>query len=340
VEVKKEEDAGDGEPWCWGAPKGWKPPTAPEDWKPTKAKSTVPKHEEVDDPGGWSEFNFCPKCNTNGKHLRHQLPTGVTPCPIDEATGKRTSNGWEFHYRGWKWSEDDLNFREGANKEAMFPPFRKGSLDQNKLKQVGLNAARMKDINGNPDSLFFYNLLPIHQINKEKGIEPVPDDPRQPFYANVAKYTNLHAVGELELGSGCGHNFETTNAAELLRWDGVLVTDGIRGGSKGAMLRRFDNYPGSKSHDPDIAKAFTKTRWLELKRCVKLCNNLTVPKKGQEGYNPAYKCDLIFDTIIKNVNAFALCANPDQCGDETSFVTSHLVNLGQASCSMCGTSQP
>jgi len=120
-------------------------------------------------------------------------------------------------------------------------------------------------------------------------------------------------------GSGYGHSFEPTNAAELLRWDGVLVTDGVRGGSKGAILRRFDNYPGSKSYDADIAKAFTKSRWLELKRCVKLCNNLTAPKKGQEGYNPAYKYDLIFKTIINNVNAFSLYANPDQCGDETSF---------------------
>jgi len=84
------------------------------------------------------------------------------------------------------------------------------------------------------------------------------------------------------------------------------------------MLRRFNNYPGSKSYDADIARAFTKSRKLELKRCVKLCNNLTAPKKGSEGCNPACKHDLLYDSIIKNVNAITLCACPDLCGDETS----------------------
>lgn len=56
-----------------------------------------------------------------------------------------------------------------------------------------------------------------------------------------------------------------------------------------------------------------------MKRCVKLCNNLTAPKKGQDGYNPSYKHDLIFKTIIRNVNALTLYANPDLCSDETSM---------------------
>jgi len=124
----------------------------------------------------------------------------------------------------------------------------------------------MKNLDGNPDALFFFTLLlPIHQINKEKGVEPVKDDPRRPFYAPVAKFTNLYAVGELELGSGYRHNYEPTNPAGMLQWDSVLVTDGVHGGSKGTILHRFDNYPGSKSYDADIARTFTKSRWLELK---------------------------------------------------------------------------
>jgi len=86
----------------------------------------------------------------------------------------------------------------------------------------------MKNLDGDPDTLFFYQLLlPIHQINKDEGIEPIDDDPRQGFYSSVAKFTNLHAVGELESGSGYGHNHEPTNPAELLQWDGVTVTDGV-----------------------------------------------------------------------------------------------------------------
>jgi len=164
-------------------------------------------------------------------------------------------------------------------------------------------------------------LLPVHNINKSKSIQPVEDDPRIPFYYEVAKFTNLYAVGELELGFGYGHSYENTTAAELLQWDGVLVTDGVRGGSKGAILRQFNNCKGSKAFDADIAKAFTsKSRWLELKRTIKLCNNLTAKKKNEEGCDPAYKYDLIFRCIVHNTNALSLYANPDMCGDETRFV--------------------
>jgi len=260
VDVKAEPGAA-GEPWCFGAPIGWTPPTAPDDWKPSKAKTDEPKFDTLDNHGGWSQCNCRSKCNTKGRHLRHQLPTCVTPVPVDEATGKRECEGWEFHYQGWKKEAHDPVHRDGADKSNTFPQHRRGSLDQNKLTLLGLNEARMKNLDGDPDALFFFTLLlPIHQINKEKGVEPVKDDPRRPFYAPVAKFTNLYAVGELELGSGYGHNYEPTNPAEMLRGDGVLVTDGVHGGSKGAILRRFDNCPGSKSYDADIARKFTKSR--------------------------------------------------------------------------------
>jgi hypothetical protein len=37
------------------------------------------------------------------------------------------------------------------------------------------------------------------------------------------------------------------------------------------------------------------------------------------GYNPAYKYDFIFDTIISNVNAVTRYACLDLCGDETTY---------------------
>ena len=63
----------------------------------------------------------------------------------------------------------------------------------------------------------------------------------------------------------------------------------------------------------------TKTCWLELKRVIKLNNNLTAKKQGEVGYNPAYKYDMIFDVLTSNVNALTLRAGLDLCGDETTW---------------------
>lgn len=319
-------------PWCHGAPIGWKPPKAPSNWTIPAAK--VDKGEPasfdlVDNPGGWSDYTYVAKFKQNksgGSYIHHALPTGVTPVPAN-ADGKRIINGWEFHYGGdWKNIVDDSAdpnsrlYRDGATRDNMFPRCRSGSLDQNVLRRLGLTKDRMvESSDGAPDALFFYQLiLPIHLIDKEKNTT-IPDDPRQTFYANVSKWTNLYAVGELDLGSGYGHSYTNTNAAELLRWDGVLVMDGVRGGSDGAILRRFDRRQDNTAYDKHIDNSFTKTRWLELKRVVKLCNNLTAKKKGEDGYDPAYKYNYIFDTIVKNVNALSLYACLDLCGDETTF---------------------
>jgi len=94
--------------------------------------------------------------------------------------------------------------------------------------------------------------------------------------------------------------------------------DGVLGGSKGAFLRRFDTRKGNQMFSLDIAKAFTKSRWLEMKRCYKLCNNKIAIKKGDPNYEPAYKFDYIWDVICHNVNALALVAKTDLCYDETS----------------------
>ena len=68
----------------------------------------------------------------------------------------------------------------------------------------------------------------------------------------------------------------------------------------------------------EIASTFTKTRWLEMKRCYKLCNNLTSKKKGDPDCEPAYKFNCIWDVICHNANALTLFAESDQCFDETS----------------------
>jgi len=56
-----------------------------------------------------------------------------------------------------------------------------------------------------------------------------------------------------------------------------------------------------------------------LKQCHKLCNNLTAKKKGTPDYEPAHKCDFIWDVICHNTNVITLFAELDLCVDETSF---------------------
>ena len=77
--------------------------------------------------------------------------------------------------------------------------------------------------------------------------------------------------------------------------------------------------PWNKRHSHTI-KAITKTCFLELKRVWKLCDNKDPKnKKDHPKYNPCYKYDSIFDTIVHNVNAITLYAGLDLVGDESSF---------------------
>jgi hypothetical protein len=94
----------------------------------------------------------------------------------------------------------------------------------------------MMDERGKPDTLFFYQLLlPIDEPTKS-GIK---DDPQIPFYTKAAKQSNLYALCDLKLGLDYGHSLGLTYATKLLCWDGVVTMDGVRGGSNGAILRRF-----------------------------------------------------------------------------------------------------
>ena len=304
-----------------GAPAGWKKPGPPPEWKaptPKIDKGEPAEFDEIDNPGKWSRYAFVPKF-IKGVFARFSLPTGAEPVPMGN-DGKRTAAGFEFHYEGWDRTDDIPMHRSGATRDNPFPEIRKGSLHGDVLHRLGLNSSRMKEGDGAPDSLFFYQLiLPIHEINKKKVLT-VPMDPRKSFYPKVASWSNMYATGELGiLGSGYGHKFTQVDPTEMLQWDGSVVMDGVLGGSNGAFLRRFDSREGNTGYCEPIAKTFTKSRWLAIKRVYKLCNNLTAKKKHEEGYDPAYKYDSIFDCICHNVNALTLFAGLDLSGDETSF---------------------
>jgi hypothetical protein len=320
-----------------GCPPGWTPPTAPTGWKPSTIDPLTkePEWEDVDNPGNWSRFTFRPRFrhfkqpDKPKEYLYHAMPAGATPVPVNPKTGERTIKDWHFFYQGWNRDEVEEKghflyglplYRSGAVRHNMFPASRKGSLSGPKLKQLGMNAKRMKDDEGFPDALFFYQLLlPIGDTSKNTFEDGSFKDPRMPFYSEVASFSNAYATSELRLGSGYGHDFKPVKITELVRWDGVVVQDGVRGGSDGAIVRRFNKTKYNVAYDPLINKAFSKTRWLELKRVYKLCNNLIAPKKGDKDYDPSYKYDMIYKTVVHNTNAITATVGLDMGGDETSF---------------------
>ena len=302
-----------------GAPPGWTIPV-PEEYveRNRSKKKNEPRWENVDNPGGWSKFCFQPKYEALGKgkgfkYLYHATPCGATPVP--KINGRRAVGGWEFHYAGWE-PEEPTNFRSGANSTDPFPKERKGQLDVKVLKKLGITKESMLQPDGAPDALKFLQLIfPICDTSRNG----ITDDPRLPFYSSVSHWSNLYAVGELKLGMGYGHDYKMITLDELVKWDGILMKDGVLGGSNGAMLRRWDTRVDNAMFDAAISKAMTKTRYLEIKRCIKLCNNKECPKRGEPNYEPAYKFDYIYKTICHNVNAITKRACLDLSADESTW---------------------
>ena len=218
-----------------------------------------------------------------------------------------------FFYNGWNGTDDCADYepvRDGAKIENLFPECRKGSLDEEVLKKLGMKKKIMED----DDFLFFYQLL-FPMCNTEKS--GVCDDPRMSFYSEVKKWTSIYA-SDIGLSGSYGHAFAEVKIPELVRHDGCLVRDGVRGGSSGAIHRRW--LPGA-DYDDDIFDSMKYGRWIQIKRVKKLCNNDRAPKRGDDNYDPAYKFDYIWKTLIHNVNALTKEADLDQCIDETSWAT-------------------
>jgi hypothetical protein len=121
----------------------------------------------------------------------------------------------------------------------------------------------------------------------------------------------------LGLGGSYGHKFKQVLVPELVHFDAALVRDGIHGGSNGALYHHWQR--SSTIFDARIANSITHTRWLQIKRTLKLCNKDLAPKRGENGYDPAYKYDYIFCTIIDNLNSLTERAELDLCGEETTY---------------------
>ncbi len=233
-----------------------------------------PNFEDVDNPGEWPRYCFQPKFlsrSKNSKYTRHVLPTGAMPVPKNKL-GQRKVGDWEFFYKGW--SNPNAPYRRGATTANLFPQETEGNLCAMTLKKLGLTRSKMVDT----DALFFLQLiLPICKVS----MSGVRDDPRKSYYHDVECFTNVSKYSS-GMGASYGHTWTQVTAKELLVFDGILVRDGVLGGSQGAIYRRWDKT--SACYDPVIASAMTLQRFGEIKRHKKLCNNDKVPKRGESKY--------------------------------------------------------
>ena len=181
-------------------------------------------------------------------------------------------------------------FRDGAISDGdLFPDDRKGCLEVDGLKNIGIKASNVLNCN----ALKFLDLiLPIHCLEKNE----VPNDPRKPFYAKASYWSNLYKAQEWKNGLGYGHKIADIEILDLIRWDGAIFMDGVLGGSDGAILRRFDKK--CKQYNVEVNKYNNKSRFLEIKRFFKLNDNQY--DKDFE-YEPAHKDIYIYDVIGHNV---------------------------------------
>ena len=132
----------------------------------------------------------------------------------------------------------------------------------------------------------------------------------------VQRFANM-SKAESGCGGSYGHSWKPTVASELLKFDGVLVMNGVLGSTTGALYRRWDNK--SSCFSEDIYMNMNPSRFKELKEALKLCHNGSEPKRGQDGYDPGYKYDLVYRSMVHNTNGITLFADENQTLDETTW---------------------
>lgn len=296
-----------------GAPPGWKEPGPPESFEgyvPKEGSGAPARFEDVDNPAAWPPWVFRPKYDKQKKFTSFHTPAGAKVVPAG-AGGKRVINDWEFFYDGWKPDAFDQQtyVRGNATRENIKPEDRESSLDVEYLKKFGCTAKTVKGRN----FLWFLNLLlPVHETD-ETGIE---GDERMPFFSWVARYTNAYAASS-KRGAGYGHKWESTDAAEMVRFFGVPIRNGSLDGKPGSIYARWDST--SPLYDKVTAKLMTISRWQMIKRNFKLNNNLQSKSKGEPGYDPCHRYNFIIVVLCHNTNKATLWGAQDLAGDETTW---------------------
>ena len=301
-----------------GSPVGWKPPQPSDKWSSysiNDKKNDAPNEEDIDNPGNWHHFAFRPKYDATkkkdggGKYINHFTPAGAIVKEQDK-NGERIVEGWKLHYNGWHANEFNAStyVRGTAAKGDLKPSSRKGSLDVATLLSHGFNADRVK----NDPFLFFQMLFPI-AMSKTTSI---PDDNRMPFFSLMTWFTHIYAA-EKGAGMGLGHKWVAPDIAEMVRWTAVPIRHGALDGKPGSLSCRWKQ--SDPRYDEIIAISMTYSRFIQLKRYMKLNNNSSEPKRGTNDYNPCSKYDMIFKVLVHNMNYVTKYADLDPSMDESTW---------------------
>ena len=146
------------------------------------------------------------------------------PLP-QHSSGTRRINGWEVHYNDW---DDGVGpHRTPVDDDKQLPPDRKGCLDKDVLQKLGLTKHRMVV----KDSIFFCKLLlPICDVNNF-GIFY---DPKKNYFTDIETFSARYAF-DIRLLDSYGHTFKVPKINELVKFDGVVIHEGMTGGSDGAF---------------------------------------------------------------------------------------------------------
>lgn len=297
-----------------GSPDSWTPPCAPPDFKPYEPKYDVPSLDNLDNPGGWSEYTYQPKytgSRENRSYVGHFTPGGATVVPKNE-NGERVIGEWEFSYCGYEASDADKGncVRLEATTENIKPDCRKGKLDVNLLKALGCNIEKVKDC----DAFFFFQcLFPVCLIEKS-GVD---NDKWLPFMSTIQMHTNVYAHGIKGWGGLYFHSFNSVSKEELVKWFGIIIHDGAWGSTNGAIHWYW--MLSDPDHDELIMNAMTYSQFLQIKSVIKLNNNYESKQQDHPDYDPTSKYDYIFKVLVYNMANVTEKADDDLCIDETTW---------------------
>jgi len=294
------------------APNGWQPPCPPESWTgytTNDKRHDAPDEEDIDNPGNWHLFSFRPKYSSDKKYIGHFTPAGAQVLRSN-AAGQRIIDDWNFFYNGWTGSTFDKGtyVRGEATRENLKPSSRQGCLDVDVLRKHGLTADRVAN-----DPLWFFQMLfPFCQPSSST----ITDDNRMPFFTQVAWYTHIYAA-EKGASLGFGHKWVPPDVADLVRWVGIPIRHGSLDGKPGTLSCRFKKT--DPRYDECIANVMTLSRFLQLKRYMKLNNNSVEKPRTSPDYDPCNKYDMIFKVLCHNMNYCTLKADLDLAVDESTW---------------------
>ena len=138
------------------------------------------------------------------------------------------------------------------------------------------------------------------------GIE---DDPRLPYYSLIEKFTAKYAA-EIGMYGSYTHKYDTPSVVDLVHWDSCLIYSGVTRKLNGDLYQRWK--PFDPCYSTPISETMHFSYFLQIKQLLKLNDNAKCPKRGEVGYDLAYKYEYAFKVIIENYNAFSEIISPKE----------------------------